>query len=404
MKESMKHKVRVRLTLAAICVFGATANPLHAASITWGTPTTISSESDVSTSGLSVYAYSFNQSQEINSVFFLKGSANISLSGIGFVAGMGSASDPYNSLTTAYKNIVGAGSTGSGPTTITLKNLTVGHNYLVQVWINDSRGTGAGRTADLSSAGGNTVTIDFNSTDADGGVGQYSIGTFTSDSVSQVFVITNGVDQLNTIQLRDLSATPTPIEWESAVTISSDSDVLTEGTLLYSYTFGTAQTINTVPFAKSGGLADFGGGNITATGFSGSSGTAFGVASPPYTTLTSAYQNIIKGGAYGGGEAATLTLNNLTVGNQYKVQVWLNDSRGGNGAGKIEWVSSLGGNTVKLDANSTEADGGVGQYAIGTFVASSTEQVFSIMHPDGIQLNAIQVRSVPYAGTVIIIR
>ena len=77
--------------------------------------------------------------------------------------------------------------------TITLKNLTTGSQYAVQVWLNDSRIYGQGRAGTVTGGSGNTVTLDYNSTDtsnANGGVGQYSIGTFTADATSQTFTIT----------------------------------------------------------------------------------------------------------------------------------------------------------------------------------------------------------------------
>ena len=51
------------------------------------------------------------------------------------------------------------------PMTVTLNNLTVDSNYLVQVWVNDSRfGTMAGRTENATKAGGNSVTLTYNNT------------------------------------------------------------------------------------------------------------------------------------------------------------------------------------------------------------------------------------------------
>ena len=93
---------------------------------------------------------------------------------------------------------------GAGTATITLKNLVVGDAYQVQVWVNDNRATTRTEKAD------NNITLKYNSTGAAGGVGQYVIGTFTADAVTQAFTLvasgTGAAAQLNAIQVRDTGA------------------------------------------------------------------------------------------------------------------------------------------------------------------------------------------------------
>ena len=190
--------------------------------ITWGTATTIAGDSDVSTTGTFKYAYHWNTGdQTVNGVTFTgttsytAGGGDVDLSN--FYANhpdFTSTSAPFVNLTTAYKATLSGSPYNQGATvTVTLKNLTIGNSYAVQVWMEDARTAGSGRTATLTSSGGNSVVLDYNSTDADGGVGQYSIGTFTAYSATQNFTIAAaGSAQLNALQVRDLAAGGSPYD------------------------------------------------------------------------------------------------------------------------------------------------------------------------------------------------
>ena len=181
--------------------------------------------------------------------------------------------------------------------------------------------------------------------------------------------------------------------WGPATTISGNTDVTNSGTALYAYA-GTAATVNGVTFtAVSSGTTW---GNVALSSF-GSYFTAFTATSAPFNGLSTAYSNVISSGAYGGATTGTVTLNGLTYGRAYTVQIWVNDSRA-TGSGRSETASSSGGNAITLDYNSTDVAGGVGRYAIGTFVANSTSQAFTLTSSSSVQLNAIQVRDNGYVG------
>ena len=134
--------------------------------------------------------------------------------------------------------------------TVTLNNLTVGHSYAVQIWVDDPRGYGVGRSETLTSSGGSAVSLSYNSTGADGGAGQYAIGTFTASATSQIIAMTcnaGGSTQINAIQVRDI--TGLSVTFGAGTTIAGNSDVLTAGTLAYAYNLsGTTATVNGVPF------------------------------------------------------------------------------------------------------------------------------------------------------------
>ena len=91
-----------------------------------------------------------------------------------------------------------------------------------------------------------------------------------------------------------------------------------------------------------------------------------------------------------------MTLNNLTVGRVYAVQVWVSDPRGGGVAGRTETIT--GNNQATLAYNVPAATGGVGQYTIGTFTAGAGSQVFSVTSASSTQLNALLVSDVTATG------
>src|SRR5580658_6324868 len=127
------------------------------------------------------------------------------------------------------------------------------------------------------------------------------------------------------------------ITWGTNFTISADSDVFTNGTLLYAYDWANANaTVNGIAFT--GTSSQNGGGNVSISGI-GSNYPGFTSASAPFANLSAAYQSILKGGEYAlsSGITATVTLNNLTAGHVYAVQIWVNDPRASGGeAGRTE--------------------------------------------------------------------
>ena len=74
------------------------------------------------------------------------------------------------------------------------------------------------------------------------------------------------------------------------------------------------------------------------------------------------------------------------------MQLWINDSRS-DGVGSSNTVTS--GNSVTLDYNNTDKVGGVGQYAIGTFIADYPALTFYLQSHQSGQFNALQLRSLP---------
>lgn len=189
------------------------------------------------------------------------------------------------------------------------------------------------------------------------------------------------------------------VVWNTRALISSETDVATNGGLVYAYDdSGVAATVNGIPFAAGNSPSSFGG-NVTVNGSYWYSTTAFGSSNgAPWNALSTDYQTMLQGGVYANSNTTmTVTLNNLTVGHQYLVQFWVCDTRIG-ASNRSETVASPGGNTVALDYNNTSANGGVGQYAIGSFTADAITQPLWLTNAQPLgagnsaQMNAIQLR------------
>lgn len=186
------------------------------------------------------------------------------------------------------------------------------------------------------------------------------------------------------------------ITWGTNVTDSGDSDVFTNGALLYAYDWANSNaTVNGATFT---GTSSANPGNVSISGI-GSYYGGYNSSTAPFSALSSTYRSILTGGMYGGAVVATVTLNNLTAGHTYAVQVWVSDPRGGGAAGRIE--NLLGYNQATLAYNVPPALGGIGQYSIGVFTAASGSQIFSLSATNSgasTQINALLVSDVTTTG------
>ena len=216
------------------------------------------------------------------------------------------------------------------------------------------------------------------------------------------------------------------ITWGTATDITSDSDVSTEGTLLYAEDWSAAATVNGVSFAYDGsttGDADVAI-NFPSPGGGTSTTSVGGGTSEPYNGLSTNYKRLVRGLVYGSTPAAnavtsgTITLHGLTVGDIYQVQLWINDSRGADGTAsystRVATFTTTGTNSVSLahyaGGTSTSGAGGLGQYVIGSFTADATTEAIKETDSNptsgstaGTQLNAIQVAVIPTTGTAAVL-
>ena len=211
---SGRHWATVVLIVFVVC---ATPEKVGAAVIVWSAPTTSTADSDVSTAGtlLSAVVAGGTGPVSVNGVTFspTAGGGNYSLTfDYGFNS-FGQPGAPYLALSVGYQNLLTAGlymTSGNppGPMTLTFTNLTIGQTYLFQWWVDDSRGGNLDRTTVATA--GNSVVLEHNFDNITGGVGQFAIGTFTADDVSQAIVFQGfgnespyfGSTQVNAFELR----------------------------------------------------------------------------------------------------------------------------------------------------------------------------------------------------------
>ena len=176
-----------------------------------------------------------------------------------------------------------------------------------------------------------------------------------------------------------LSTHAAVVTWGSASNITGDNNVITTGSLVGAFNVGdggvSAATVNGVnfnPFAlnSSGGPVSSGTvGNFTlapADLFL-SDNTLYGAAVAPFTSLSAGYRTLLQSAT----STATpftfsLTMNGLKAGILYQFEWFANTSGPGN-----QQHSASAGNTVVLNDNTTGLDGGLGQFAVGSFVADS---------------------------------
>ncbi|MGI9176888.1 MAG: PEP-CTERM sorting domain-containing protein [Pirellulales bacterium] len=187
-----------------------------AAPIVWGSPQTVSGDTDVSTAGTAVYAYNLGaagvSSTTVNGVTFLPfvfPAANVFINtattgsvtfrespgALTSFSNLGTGTGSYAGLSAAYKLLLDYGGSASVLPTITgtLGGLTNGQQYQIQWWASNAAQTpgafGTTMDATVADAATSPVTLDTNTTNTVGGLGQYVLGTFTANGTTQVFTL-----------------------------------------------------------------------------------------------------------------------------------------------------------------------------------------------------------------------
>lgn len=205
----MKMKPIQLAVYVATAVLGFTTQS-YAAIIVWNPATTIVDDSDVSITGTSLYAARFysgtGASLTINTVTFTDPGSNVTWGGQ-TQNGIGSATG----TTGNYATFLSSDSYNGGPSlgssgTLNLNNLISGQEYMVQLWSSDSRNGAYNQLVTFTA--GNAVSLNRNTTGTSNtGSGQWVIGTFTADAVTQVITVNNNLGQglaLNGLQVRTI--------------------------------------------------------------------------------------------------------------------------------------------------------------------------------------------------------
>ena len=220
----------------AAAAFAGLAGTASASTVTWGSAANIAGATDVSTMGTLVVANdigSGDTSQTVNGVTFTpftgggsnsatftQGNVTLSAPTAGDTVGFGNGFGPSNFSPSYNAMLSGAATLGNGqppgngldPMDLTVTSLTPGAQYLVEIWVNDSRGYSVSRQETLSGSSSDSAVIDYLTPP-----GQFITGTFVAGNTgSQTFSMTpvninnspaNADAQINAFQVR---AVPEP--------------------------------------------------------------------------------------------------------------------------------------------------------------------------------------------------
>jgi hypothetical protein len=208
--------MKLRQAILATALAACTSFTADAALITWGAAQNIVTDTDVSTAGTLVGAINAGGAifgtpavTTVNGVSFdrfdfpgttpvgIFSSAGITL-GTNYVSG----NAPFSLLSADYQNLLQQNfSAFTNPYTLTMSGLDVGATYAFQWWASDSNNAGVSTTA----TAGAVAVLDNNVPNADGGLGQYVVGTFVADAATQSVEF---VGVFNAAQLRQLAPAP----------------------------------------------------------------------------------------------------------------------------------------------------------------------------------------------------
>ena len=282
---------------------------------------------------------------------------------------------------------------------VTLKNLTPGATYVVQLWTADNRsGTYGNRWMTLDGQ----VTLRHCATSTTGGPGMYAIGRFTAVGSEQVFVAVHstsgsktnsGQELFGPIQVRCVSPAPGMIAWTKGDT-AADGSVDARGNCLYAYS-ANAVTVNGTPFTAAAGGSTMGD-DVTLS-------SSFTLNKSAFVSHTENFDadalQMLRGAYYylrSGFADVTFTLRHLVAGRRYLVQLWSCDDRDGRGG------SGYNVGDVRLEYNNLNGGSALrGQCLKGVFTATDDTQSFTADTPTGYEwtFNALQVRELDAAWT-----
>lgn len=221
----------------------------------------------------------------------------------------------------------------------------------------------------------------------------------------------NNVGQFYVNMTVNASGPNNTVSWSTPTEISAPSDVQTIGDLVIARNLvpGGANgnqeiMLNGVTFGEGRDVTYGGVGNALYELSSGYPwGGTHGSVSAPYSNLDGEYATLLNTGILRLGAVTALrnfqlTLNSLTVGDTYHIQFWVNLANVQNvhqsAAFEYRTVITTPTGTIELDPTSTNAEGGVGQWVTGTFIAHEPGITFEFTaEDDGFpMLNAFQLR------------
>ncbi|MGZ5005174.1 MAG: hypothetical protein ACXV8H_06615 [Chthoniobacterales bacterium] len=193
------------------------------------------------------------------------------------------------------------------------------------------------------------------------------------------------------------------VTWSTPQQISGVTDVSTTGNLVGAFNVGGTGVPSTAPingvvfqsFAAPGGAGSSGNFAMSPGGGGVFTNNSGGSANNPFASLPSAYQTLLMSWVIPLFDPVSLTISGLTIGAQYQFQFWSNDS-----SDQFSYqITATAGNSITLGSNDGHANGGLGEWVIGSFTADATSQSFSFLG-DGGFLNGFQLRQIPTGNAV----
>lgn len=402
--------------------------------IVWETPKDLKGDADVVTDGDLVFAYTQSKTATtVNGVPFASASGaggfpagykrpRLSVTGFPEQNWVSVFCDPKNQLlpgmTEPYRQLINSGVWDNRTEDVSkhkleLRDLVPGHEYLIQIWASDNRGRS---DVNYWLVIDDQVNLRY-CVNGQKSFGQYAIARLKAAETTATIHLRSETTSAarsvtyTAIQVRDV--TPDRIVWEKAKTVYDDSDVRTDGTLVYAYNGNPDKTyvVNGTAFRRiltraialrqqaKFFLTDDSSYDYPIPHDGEATGAAINANATYPASATSAYTTMLKNllYAYGTPNDWMIKLNGLTPGERYLVQVWYNDSRKNKGESDAAYSYQLMDGCCEVNAQDF-ANGRRGQHVTGTFTAAGTSQTFSMYgrrraNSDGnASLVAIQLR------------
>ena len=384
--------------LSGFGAFSLTLALSAATPVAWkAVPNTGVAETDVCNEGFPVFAYTYYGSTgartSVNGVEFLRVAGLAGFQGdVAFDPAFQNAVSVFygaEDVETPYRYLLAYGYYGpASAMSVELKGLVPGRTYRAQFFFTDLR-----NSSRWARIGGQTVKYAGDGFEKGGSlVGDFVAtgGTYRVD-----IAYSNGAQQLNAINVRQVSTHLDDAILSVNKTTGAETDVETRGELVFAS--ATSQTtVNGVPFAAMtapGGKVCIDEHVDCAVG----NGKSLNLGAAIYVTdvigdLPDGYQKILKGSAYVDDAGyLLLTFKGLTPGARYLFQLWTSDSRA-NGDSRSCIVEGRA--TLRYRNGTTELP--YGNNVTGVFIANGAEKTVSIRPRAGasIQVNALQLRRI----------
>ena len=209
----------MKLARFLAAAFTLVASTLNAALVSWSAAVAVVDDSDVATTGHLLHAEHWGGTDAaVNGVTFTAAQENVVASPASGILGTNAYIGAPAAVSAAYRNILkGNWYTATDGSNVTIHHLQPGTSYLIQIWSSDPRYS---PTQFQAITGWPPLGIK---------AGQYTIGTFTADAVSQVIGL-GGDGVLNAVQVRGAdNVVPGGVDAGISTVFSSVASIVPDG-------------------------------------------------------------------------------------------------------------------------------------------------------------------------------